>query len=86
MSEKAVSGIDEAVATRILADLWGAFTDSDPLGDVFTRSMESAGLIHIRRVEASDLESSFAEERGIYPGGMIWELTDKGRAMLGAVR
>ena len=41
--------------------------------------MEGAGLAEVRVVTDDDLQS-FAAERGIERGGMIWCLTDAGHA------
>lgn len=69
---------------RSLDDLrkhWGAFCDADPFdgADTFIERMERAGYARLRSVRKADLEQSFAAERGIEPGGNIWELTAKGR-------
>lgn len=44
----------------------------------------TAGLIYLRPVDEDDLDDVFAAERGIEPGGNVWELTDAGRAALKA--
>ncbi|MFG1399919.1 hypothetical protein [Roseixanthobacter pseudopolyaromaticivorans] len=61
---------------------WADFCEADPVPEGFIDRMEAAGLAQCRAVEPDDLEESFADERGIYPGGMVWELTDVGRASL----
>lgn len=61
---------------------WASFCDADPVPEGFIDRMEAAGLAQCRAVEPDDLEESFADERGIYPGGMVWELTDAGRSAL----
>lgn len=42
----------------------------------------TAGLIYLRSVDEDDLDDVFAAERGIEPGGNVWDLTDAGRAAL----
>lgn len=48
----------------------------------FTDRMEAAGLMFVRAVTDADLETSFADERGIERGGVIWDYTDAGRKVL----
>jgi hypothetical protein len=64
---------------------WGAFCDADPFDgrDTFIERMEARGYIHIRPVRKYDLEKSFSAQRGIEPGGNLWELTAKGRKAIG---
>lgn len=73
---------------RDLDDLrkhWDAFCDGDR-ADVptdFTDRMEAAGYARIRSVCPADIcDDPFAAERGIEKGGMLWELTAKGRSAL----
>lgn len=69
---------------RELAARWHDFCDCDYFEncDTFAERMEAAGLIKLVSVTREALEDGFAEERGIYPGGMMWELTADGhRAM-----
>jgi len=61
---------------------WADFCDCDPYPDDFPERMEAAGLIEIDSVSDIDLESAFAAERGIEPGGSVWRLTPAGRAAL----
>lgn len=63
---------------------WGAFCDADPFegADTFAERMEACGFIRLRMVRKSDLEESFAAERGIEAGGYLWELSKAGRAAL----
>lgn len=63
---------------------WRAFCDADPFegADTFTDRMEARGYIRMRKVRKADLQESFAAERGIEPGGYIWELTAKGHKVL----
>ncbi len=66
---------------------WHLFCDCDLFegADTFAERMEAAGLIELRDVEQSDIDSvMFASELGIELGGMIWVLTDAGLAALGA--
>lgn len=64
---------------------WASFCDADygDMGmdcDEFISAAESGGLIELVPVDDDALEDAFAEERGIIPGGMMRQLTDKGRA------
>lgn len=63
---------------------WSSFCDCDQFdgSDTFADRMEAAGLIELDSVTERDLESAFAAERGIEPGGMVWRLTPGGRAAL----
>lgn len=63
---------------------WAAFCDADATPEGFIERMEAAGFAALRPVRKSDLEESFASERGIERGGMLWELTAKGRAIIDA--
>lgn len=75
---------------RDLDDLrkhWHAFCDADPFdgGDTFIERMDARGYARLRPVKKSDLaDDPFAAERGIEPGGMLWELTAKGHRALDA--
>lgn len=69
---------------ELLRKHWGAFCDADPVPiPDFIERMEAAGFVSIRPVRRRDLEASFAAERGIEAGGMLWELTRKGREIYG---
>src|SRR3546814_12183825 len=47
--------------------------DADPVPvEEFAYRMEEAGLIELCEVTEQDLESHFAYERGIEPGGHVW--------------
>ena len=63
---------------------WAAFCDADPFdgSDTFPERMEEAGYIELDYVNEETLQESFASERGIEPGGMVWVLTAAGRAAL----
>jgi hypothetical protein len=63
---------------------WADFCDADPFpgSDTFAERAEVAGLIELVPVTDQALESAFAAERGIEPGGMMWVLTDAGRAVM----
>lgn len=66
---------------RNIADLrahWNAFCDCDHTDPDFIDRMRDAGFVRLRAVKRSDLEESFAAERGIELGGHVWELTAKG--------
>ncbi len=69
---------------RDLTVHWDEFADADPLShhrelDAFLHDMESAGFAQWAPVDDDALEEPFAWERGIEPGGMMWELTALGR-------
>lgn len=57
---------------------WAPFCDADPVPAPFIDDMEAAGLARLTRVTKDALQDSFAEERGIVKGGMMWQLTAKG--------
>ena len=63
---------------------WGAFCDADPFdgSDTFPDRMEAAGFVELVPVDDDALEDAFASERGIERGGMMWSLTESGRAAL----
>lgn len=73
----------ERLAAEELRAHWDDFCDCDcfPTYDGFVERMEVAGLVEWRRVDDDDLEQSFADEKGIEPGGMIYDLTAKGLAV-----
>lgn len=71
----------EAEAERLRAH-WDAFCDADPVPDGFIEEMEAAGFTVFRPVAREDLQSAFAADRGIYKGGMVYDLTPKGRNIL----
>ena len=64
------------------ADMWDDYTEADWLlvkdPTSFLESCESAGLAECVPVDDDALEESFAAERGIEPGGMMWRLTKAG--------
>lgn len=66
-----------------LRKYWITVCDADPTPDLdeddFIERMEAAGFIHLRPVTRRDLDEPFASERGIYPGGNLWELTASGQ-------
>jgi hypothetical protein len=69
---------------ELLRQHWAAFCDADPTPDDFADRMEASGFITLRSVKKRDVEeASFAYERGIELGGMLWELTQKGREVYG---
>lgn len=68
---------------RLITDLrehWHMFTDADPFegSDTFPDRMEAAGYCRLVSVTKEALQEAFAAERGIEPGGMMWELTPAG--------
>jgi hypothetical protein len=73
---------DAASPVQKLAALWGAFCDADPTHPNFIDDMEQAGLAELVPVDDEALEDSFAAERGIHRGGLMWQLTDAGRDSL----
>ena len=65
-----------------LRAFWDAFCDCDPTPDDFADRMEAAGFIYMRAVDDDDLDDAFAAERGVEPGGTVWDLTPAGRLAL----
>lgn len=68
---------------RAIDDLrknWERFCDCDPFegSEDFAERMESAGYCELRPVTDDDLETPFAYELGIEPGGSVWDLTAEG--------
>lgn len=76
--------LKEAAAERELWERWQTFCDCDPFpgSDDFGERMEAAGLLCLRPVTKHDLDTPFAYEKGIEPGGSVWDLTDAGRLAL----
>lgn len=79
---KALLKYEDLSTAQKLRSFWDAFCDADPCPPEFPDEMESAGFISLVPVTADDLEAPFAAERGIEPGGMLWQLTEAGRAAL----
>lgn len=81
---KAKSAIE---GQRLIEDLtvnWDAFCDADPLPhprDNFPECLGAQGLAEIVPVDDDALDSAFAWERGINPGGSMWQLTSEGVAL-----
>jgi hypothetical protein len=77
---------DEWRARDDLRTYWHAFCDADiiPIDrDDFTDRLEKFDLVTWRKVTKSDVEATpFAYDLGLEIGGMCWDLTDKGRAVL----
>lgn len=78
---------DELFRSDAILDLcshWNIFCDADPFedSDTFSERMEAAGLIELVPVTKDALDESFAAERGIEPGGMMWVLTPDGHAAM----
>jgi len=68
---------------------WAPFCNADyeeMQGDraTFDERMEAAGFIELVAVSDEALQDSFAYERGIRKGGMMWQLTAAGKAILDA--
>jgi hypothetical protein len=66
---------------------WHDFCDCDPFEglDTFAERMEAAGYARLRPVKRSDIQDDpFAAERGIEPGGYLWELTAEGHKAIEA--
>ena len=61
---------------------WNAFCDADPVAPDFAERMEAAGFIELVPVDDEALDDPFAYERGIEPGGLMWDLTPAGRSAL----
>ncbi|MBP2459621.1 MULTISPECIES: hypothetical protein [unclassified Rhizobium] len=80
------SDLPEIIARRaeLLRQHWSSFCDADafPGSDIFADRMEAAGFIELVPVTKEALENHFAAERGIELGGMMYSLTDAGRAAL----
>jgi hypothetical protein len=69
---------------KAVADLtanWESFCDADAFegSDTFLERMEQAGYIEAVPVTKEALDDPFAYERGIVPGGTMWQLTKAGR-------
>ncbi len=81
-----VERLSASADIRDLKDHWHSFCDADPFegGDTFAERMEARGLIELVAVTQEALEDGFAAERGIVPGGSMWQLTEAGRASLQA--
>ena len=79
-----VERLNASADIRDLKDHWHSFCDADPFegGDTFAERMEARGLIELVAVTQEALEDGFAAERGIEPGGSMWQLTEAGRASL----
>lgn len=75
---------DEMTPAQKLPACWHDFCDADPVPPEFAEDMEAAGYTRLRSVTKQDLQESFAAERGIYPGGSVWELTKAGHTALAA--
>lgn len=75
-----------ALAEADLRLHWNDFCDADPFygSDDFAERMEAFDLIELAPVDDDALDDAFAAERGIEPGGMMWRLTEAGRAALRA--
>ena len=86
--EKMRVALEREAARKNAADLlrsnWVSFCDADafPGIDTFADAMEAAGYIELVPVTKEALEDSFAAERGIEPGGMMYRLTEAGRAAI----
>lgn len=79
------AGLSEA--QELCEDLtsnWDAFCDADPLPhrrENYPEDLERLGYAELVPVDADALDSSFAWERGIVPGGSMWQLTPLGLAL-----
>ncbi len=82
MSDRLGIAYAEASAAQKLRAYWAEFCDADPVPAEFIDDMDAAGLAECVPVDDEALESAFAAERGIEPGGMMWVLTAAGRAAL----
>ena len=72
----------DLTAKQKLRALWMVFCDADPVPPGFIEELETAGFARLVPVSKDALEDSFAAERGIEPGGFMWELTPAGRSAL----
>ncbi len=75
---------EEWLDLQSLRKHYNTWCDCDPFegADTFQERMEARGYIKMRRATRADLEDPFAYERGIEPGGNVWDLTAKGRKAL----
>lgn len=77
-----VADLTEARETLLdLTDRWDRICDADPLDcdyDEYLARMEAAGFMEYAPVDDDALESAFAWERGIVPGGSMLQLTPLG--------
>lgn len=67
-----------------LTENWDALCDADPIPhfrENFPEGLEAAGYAELVPVDADALDSPFAWERGIEPGGLMWRLTPLGLAI-----
>ena len=87
-TSEVVEGLNDpcdAVYDAAIAELreyaWD-FGNADPVPEGFADRMEEAGFYELRKVTREDLDSAFADERGIEKGGYVYALTDLGRAAL----
>ncbi len=79
---------DRVVADPFMTDsfaaMWDDYTEADwqlvKDPTTFLEQCEDAGLAECVEVDDDALDDAFAAERGIEPGGMMWRLTDAGRA------
>lgn len=71
----------DRAAVADLTEHWASFCDADAFAgsDTFLERMEAAGYIEVVPVTPEALEDPFAYERGIVPGGVMWQLTSSGR-------
>lgn len=67
-----------------LIEHWNNFCDCDPFegSDTFAERMENAGYIEFVPVTSEALQSAFSAERGIEPGGMMYQLTQAGQVVM----
>lgn len=77
MRPRCQNGMTDAEELRAY---WNVFCDADPYPDGFEDRMEAAGFAEVRVVTNDDLHQSFAAERGIERGGLMWCLTEAGHA------
>jgi hypothetical protein len=79
-AEKIAAGLTEAQRADLTIH-WDLLSDADPLPveyDDYIQRMEQSGFMECVPVDAEALEASFAYERGIEPGGMMYRLTTLG--------
>ncbi len=93
MTEAAPERIGEIAAGMLesqqllhdLTDNWDAAGDADPIpfpgdGD-YPERLEAQGYAELVAVDEGALNDAFAWERGIEPGGSMWQLTEAGKAL-----
>lgn len=82
MADAATIPYEELTSEQKLRAFWMDFCQADPVPPEFTDDMEAAGFMFLDDVDEDDLQTAFASELGIEPGGRVWRLTDEGRRIV----